>query len=89
MRQFVLGSKRVVIGHQIVAFRLGQRPAVGASGEAEQSIEVLRLGVYALLFQSPKRGVDAVKVIANGLRSDGIVLRVGLRPWPDRHRASP
>ncbi len=38
MRQLALVAQRVVIGQQIVAFRLGQRPAVGARGELQESI---------------------------------------------------
>ncbi len=49
-----LSRSVVVIRQQIVALRFGQRPAVGARGEAEQRVEMLRLGIGMLLFQTPK-----------------------------------
>ncbi len=69
-----LSRSVVVIGQQIVALRLRQRPAVGARGEPVERVEVLRLGLGMLLFQTAKGGVDTLEVIADGLRSDRIVV---------------
>src|ERR1035441_7439474 len=54
MRQPALLPKRVVIRQHVVAFRLRQRSAVCARRKTENGIEMLRLGIHPLLFQSPE-----------------------------------
>ncbi len=66
MGQLVLGPKRLVIGDQVGGFGFCERPAVGAFGEVEQRLQMLRLGIGALFLKIPQGGVDAVEVIANG-----------------------
>ena len=79
MRQAALVAQLVIVGDHVVAFGLRQRTAIGAGGEFQHGIKVLRFGLCVQLFETAECGVDAVEVFDNGAGGERTGLRIGGR----------
>ena len=77
MGQAILLAQRVVVGQHVVALSLGERTAVGARGELQKGVEVVRFGIGVLALEAAEGLVDPLEVNLDGLHGHRIVGGLG------------